>query len=196
MLGQRPLAAHGLIDANGNIGADGTTLYLSFMQQPNGTTSFYEFPNCTVGSLGHPGRIGGVGNDMGSATTVNLRTGGAQTPIGPGSTNVSFYVLRIDYHNGNDDVRVYPEPHIPHRARHTHPDHAGRGRHVVQWNLLWGVSNNRTVQQDEVRLGLDVATLSVIPFRSCAWRRTATTNPPCSWRLPRITPINCKPPAP
>ena len=47
---------------------------------------------------------------MGSATTVNLRTGGAQTPIGPGSTNVSFYVLRIDYHNGNDDVRVNLNP--------------------------------------------------------------------------------------
>jgi hypothetical protein len=75
---------HGLVDVNGNIGADSKTLYISFLQQPDGTTKFYEF-EFHRGDLGDPGRIAGVGNDT-SATSVNLRApnGTQNSPCGVG----------------------------------------------------------------------------------------------------------------
>ncbi|RYD27475.1 MAG: hypothetical protein EOP86_24475, partial [Verrucomicrobiaceae bacterium] len=87
--------ALGYVDDFGNIGADGKTLYLSFLQQPNGTSSFYEM-EFHRGDLGDPGRIGGVGNDQGGSN-VNLRAPNeVHSLIGPGSTDVNFYVVRID----------------------------------------------------------------------------------------------------
>lgn len=98
-------SAYGYLDANGRIGADGTTLYLSFLQQPVKTSLFYEF-ELDRGTE----RIAGIGNDT-RTNTVNLRApAGAFTPIGPGSTNINFYVMRIDFKPGNDDVRVYRNP--------------------------------------------------------------------------------------
>ncbi|HEY9508687.1 MAG TPA: RICIN domain-containing protein, partial [Verrucomicrobiae bacterium] len=94
--------AYGYLDPNGRIGADGTTLYLSFLQQPGKTSLFYEFElNRGVE------RIAGIGNDS-QTNNVNLRApAGIFTPIGAGNTNVNFYVLRIDFKPGKDDVRVY-----------------------------------------------------------------------------------------
>jgi len=104
-----PFGARGYRDGNGRIGADGTTLYLSFMQQPNGTDVYYEF-EFHRDNLGDPGRIAGIGNDQGG-NNVNLRApGGTHTFIGAGSTNVNFYVVRIDFKPGNDDVYVYQNP--------------------------------------------------------------------------------------
>ncbi|MGC3958528.1 MAG: hypothetical protein QM813_11480 [Verrucomicrobiota bacterium] len=101
--------SRGYVDSNGRIGADGKTLYVSFLQQPNGATLFYEF-EFHRSDLGDPGRIAGIGNDFNS-TTVNLRAPNAkQTPLGLGNTNVNFYVLRIDFKAGNDDVYVYRNP--------------------------------------------------------------------------------------
>ncbi|MES1180634.1 MAG: RICIN domain-containing protein, partial [Verrucomicrobiota bacterium] len=96
---------YGYLDANGRIGADGKTLYLSFLQQPAKTALFYEF-ELNRGTE----RIAGIGNDT-HTDAVNLRApAGVFTPIGPGNTNVNFYVMRIDFKPGNDDVRVYRNP--------------------------------------------------------------------------------------
>jgi hypothetical protein len=38
-----PLALRGLLDEQGNLGADGTTIYLSFLPQPGALVQFYEF---------------------------------------------------------------------------------------------------------------------------------------------------------
>lgn len=101
--------SHGYVDGNGRIGADGKTLYVSFLQQPNAATLFYEF-EFHRGDLGDQGRIAGIGNDFNS-TTVNLRAPNSkQTPLGLGNTNVNFYVVRIDFKAGNDDVYVYRNP--------------------------------------------------------------------------------------
>jgi|GEM_PF-2517581 len=97
--------AYGYLDANGRIGADGKTLYISFLQQPAKTSLFYEF-ELNRGIK----RIAGIGNDT-RTDDVNLRAPpGVFTPIGPGNTNVNFYVMRIDFKPGNDDVRVYRNP--------------------------------------------------------------------------------------
>ncbi len=143
--------AAGYIDANGNIGADGKTLYISFLQQPDGTTKFYEF-EFHRGDLGDPGRIGGVGNDTNNPT-VSLRTAGVQTLIGPGSTGVNFYVVRIDFKTGNDDVRVYQNP-----VSATEPAMATLSVADASDMSFNGISiaafdNGRTVRHDEIRLG-------------------------------------------
>ncbi len=137
----------------GNIGANGKTIYISFMQQPNGTTSYYEF-EFHRGDLGDPGRIGGLGNDSGGNTDVYLRVPAAgQTSIGPGSTSVNFYVVRIDFLGGNDTVKVYmnptsgTEPVSPTLNMPSAGDMSFNG-------LSFGCFNNgRTVAHDEIRVG-------------------------------------------
>jgi signal transduction histidine kinase len=97
--------AHGYVDGNGRIGARGTSLYMSFVQQPSRSSLFYEF-ELNRGAV----RIAGIGNDTTTAE-VNLRTpSGRFIPLGPGDTNENFYVMRIDFKGGNDDVRVYRNP--------------------------------------------------------------------------------------
>lgn len=147
-----PFATLGLVDGSGNIGADGQTLYLSFLQQPNGTSLFYEM-EFHRGDLGDPGRIGGVGNDQ-PGDNVNLRApNGTHTLIGPGSTDVNFYVVRIDYKDGNDDIRVYQNP-----SSTTEPAEATLTLSAQADMSFNGLSmgafvNDRTVTHDEIRLG-------------------------------------------
>ena len=151
-------AAHGYVDSNGNVGADGKTLYLSFLQQPNGTSQFYEL-EFHRGVLGDAGRIGGIGNDTGD-NDVHLRAevpaGGNSTfwDLGPGNTNVNFYVMRIDYKAGNDDVFVYRnpksliEPAVPTITVSNAADMSFGGI------CLGTYLNNRAVAHDEIRLGM------------------------------------------
>lgn len=96
---------HGYLDAKGRVGADGTTLFISFLQRPRSTDLFYEF-ELNRGTE----RIAGIGNDTRTAN-VNLRAPATTfTPIGPGSTELNLYVVRIDFKPGNDDIRVYRNP--------------------------------------------------------------------------------------
>src|SRR4051812_37163306 len=101
----------GFLDGNGKIGANGKTLYLSFVQQHNfATNNFYEF-EFHRNNLGDPGRIGGIGCDIANSSQVYLRApASTSTPLGVSDTNANFYVLRIDYKAGNDDVYVYRNP--------------------------------------------------------------------------------------
>jgi autotransporter-associated beta strand protein len=109
------LFKQGFVDANGNIGANGKTIYLSFMQEPNSTASYYEL-GLKRGNLSDPGRIGGITSDPNTGE-VYWRT---ESPAGGGSTwgdlglgdanTVDFYVVRIDFKAGNDDVYVYRNP--------------------------------------------------------------------------------------
>ncbi|MBB5351444.1 autotransporter-associated beta strand protein [Haloferula luteola] len=148
-----PLGKAGLIDANHCVGADGTTLYVSFLQQPNGTSKYYEF-EFHRGNLGDPGRIAGIGNDQGG-TQVNLRApNGTHTPIGEGSTEVNFYVVRIDFKEGNDDVYVYRNP-----SSLTEPETASLVRLGAADMSFDGIAfgafdSDRIVAHDEVRMGL------------------------------------------
>lgn len=96
---------YGYLDSRGNIGADDKTLYISFLSQPAKTGLFYEF-ELNRGM----DRIAGIGNDTHTGN-VNLRApANVFTPISEGSTNVSLYVMRIDFQSGKDDVRVYRNP--------------------------------------------------------------------------------------
>ena len=149
---------HGCLDANGNIGADGKTLYVSFLQQPDGTNLFYEF-EFHRNDLGDGGRMAGIGNDTADGD-VHLRIetppGGGSTfyDLGPGNTNVNFYVMRIDFKAGNDDVTVYRNP-----TSATEPATPTLKLLNIADLSFDGISfgafqNNRTVTHDEIRFGL------------------------------------------
>jgi fructan beta-fructosidase len=144
----------GYLNASGNLGAAGKTLYISFLQQPNSTAQFYEF-EFHRGDLGDGGRIGGIGNDLPAATTVNFRApNSVQTPLGLGDTNVNFYIVRIDYHGGNDDVTVYRNPTGQNEADNE-PALTMLGVADMSFNgISFGAYlNGVTVNHDEVRLG-------------------------------------------
>lgn len=162
-----PFGAAGYLDANGRIGKDGKTIYISFLQQPNGTTGFYEF-ELHRDNLGDAGRIGGIGNDL-AGTNVNLRSAGIQTAVGPGNTGVNFYVVRIDFKAGNDDVRVYQNPvsgSEPEVASLSVPNAADMSFNGIS---LAAFNNTRTVAHDEIRVGRSWASVIAInPFESWA----------------------------
>ncbi|WP_367873528.1 glycoside hydrolase family 32 protein [Luteolibacter sp. Populi] len=147
-----PFAALGLTDASGRIGKDGTSVYLSFLQQANGTGMFYEF-EFHRGSLGDAGRIAGIGNDQGGSN-VNLRAPGTtHTVIGAGDAAVNFYVVRIDFKAGDDDVFIYRNP-----TSTIQPPTATLAKLNATDMSFDGISfgaflNSRTVAHDEIRIG-------------------------------------------
>ncbi len=111
-------AARGYLDGNGNIGAPGKTLYVSFLQQPEVPNAFYE---CEFhrSDLNDPGRIAGVGNDTATTDVYFRSPNGTFTDMGAGDSSagstgnlaVDFYVVRIDFQPGHaDNVFVYRNP--------------------------------------------------------------------------------------
>jgi autotransporter-associated beta strand protein len=147
------LGAKGYIDANGNVGLSGKTIYISFLQQPNGNTSYYEF-EFHRGDLGDPGRIGGIGNDSGANTSVYLRVPSAgQTVIGPGSSSVNLYVVRIDFLGGNDTVTVYQNPTSATEPASATLILANAGDMSFNGFSFGCFNNGRTVAHDEIRIG-------------------------------------------
>jgi len=147
-------AQAGYLNTGGNIGALGKTLYISFLQQPNSPAQFYEF-EFHRGDLGDPGRIAGIGNDMANATTVNLRAPSTvETPLGLGNANVNFYIVRIDYHGGSDDVYVYRNPTGANESNNQ-PALTMLGVADMSFNgiSMGAYLNGVTVKHDEIRLG-------------------------------------------
>ena len=157
-----PFGSRGYLDSFDRIGADGKTLYVSFLMQANGTSRFYEF-EFHRGDVGDPGRIGGIGNDI-SGDNFNLRApNGTHTAIAPGDTAVNFWVVRIDFQPGNDDVRVYRNPSLG-----TEPTTPTLTRLAAADMSFDGLAfaaflNNRTVACDEIRLGETYADVTPLP---------------------------------
>ena len=144
----------GYRNGSGNIGASGKTIYISFMQQPNiANNNYYEF-ELHRGDLNDPGRVGGVGCDIGGSSSVYLRTPSAnQTLIGPASTAVSFYVVRIDFLGGNDTVRVYQNPTSATEPGSPTLTKTGAGDMSFNGISFGAFVNGATVAHDEVRIG-------------------------------------------
>lgn len=189
------LYIQGFIDANGNIGADGKTVYLSFLQQPSVTGGglFYEL-EFKKDNLGDPGRIGGIGNDTGTGN-VNLRAGGVNNySLGTGDTGVDFYVVRIDYKAGNDDVFVYrnptslTEPVTPTLVVSNAADMSFNGVSVAAFN-------GPALNIDEIRLGatwadaIGLAVSNLLPPTKTAGGYTVqfACTPGYSYRIQRAT---------
>lgn len=175
-------AMHGYIDGSGNIGADGTTLYISFLQQPNSVSLFYEF-EFKRDDLGDGGRMAGIGNDTGDSDVhfrAQVPAGGASTfwDLGPGNTNVNFYVMRIDFKPGNDDVFIYRNP-----TASTEPATPTLAVSNIADMSFDGISlgayvNNVTASYDEVRFGMTWADAlgTTVSQLQWAWRTNDVSN--------------------
>lgn len=171
------LGAAGYIDESGNVGVNEKTIYVSFLQQPDGTTMFYEF-EFHRGNLGDPGRIGGIGNDTANPVVSLRAPNGTKNAIGPANTAVNFYVVRIDYKDGNDDVYVYQnpisttEPGNPTLVRYGVADMSFNGISLAAFN------NGRTVKHDEIRIGQAWEDVVFGSSRhDLTWQGNGTTNP-------------------
>lgn len=163
--------AKGYIDGNGNIGAVGKTIYISFMQKPNASdNNYYEF-EFHRGDLGDGGRVGGVGNDTGGSSSVYLRTpSSAQTLIGPGGAAVNFYVVRIDFMGGDDTVTVYQNPTSATEPATATLTEANAGDMSFNGISFGAFVNGRTVAHDEIRIGETYAdVLSSAVYSSGIW---------------------------
>lgn len=142
----------GYLNGRGMIGAYDKTLYVSFLQQPTREDRFWEF-EFHRGDLGDRGRISGIGNDCGGKD-VHLR--GPHNPvIAAADTGVSFYVVRIDYKPGKDDVLVFRNPP---RETEPAPEEAAvnvPGFHDMNFNgISFGAfGQGPTVEHDEIRIG-------------------------------------------
>ena len=157
--------ARGFIDGNGHVGADGKVLYVSFLEQPGTTVgnAFYEF-EFHRGNLGDPGRIAGIGNDTGVANSVNLRAPNTvnNLSLGTATTGVNFYVMKIVYHSGNDDIYVYRNPtnateaaNTPTLTKLAQADMSFDGLSMAAYN------GGATIKVDEIRLGESWASVAV-----------------------------------
>jgi autotransporter-associated beta strand protein len=170
--------SHGYINGNGHIGADGKTLYVSFMQQPNGTAVYYEF-EFHRGDLGDPGRMAGVGNDAGD-NDVHFRIedppggGSSFTDLGAGNTSVNFYVVRFDfnYGGGNTVVTIYRNPTSATEPLTPTAQITGITADMSFDGIALGAfANGITVAHDEVRLGETWSDVTVNPgsYSSGTW---------------------------
>jgi hypothetical protein len=156
--------SQGYLTGSGSIGADGKTLYLSFLQQVNGSSSYYEF-ELHRGNLSDPGRMAGVGNDTGD-NDVHFRiespAGGSSsfTDLGAGNTSVNFYVVRIDfnYSGGSSTVTLYRNPTTATEPATSTAQINGITADMSFDGISFGAFNSgRTVAHDEVRLGTSYA---------------------------------------
>jgi len=150
----------GYLDGKGDIGADGKTLYVSFLQRPSNTVKFWEF-EFHRDDLKDRGRISGIGNDY-NGHDVRLR--GPRTPkIGRASTNASFYVVRIDFKPGKDAVRVFRNPPLTGEPPADEAAVNVRGFRDMSFDgvSLGAFGNKVIVDHDEIRIGGTYA--SVVP---------------------------------
>lgn len=152
------------LDGSGNIGKDGTTLYMSFvMKAPVGKYYEMEFKKDT---LEDAGRIGGIGNDVGSDANVYLRSNSSvNTSIASTTTNAMLYVVKFDYLAGNNDtVSVYVNPTLG--TAPATPTLLKTGAGDMSFDGLTVASfqgNSVTTKIDEIRFGTTYASVTPTP---------------------------------
>jgi signal transduction histidine kinase len=96
---------YGYLDSDGCIGADGTTLYISFLQVPAKNSQFHRLELYRGVQ-----RVASIGNDP-DTNVINFSvTNETGARFDRKNTSSDFYVVRIDFKPGNDDVRVYRNP--------------------------------------------------------------------------------------
>ncbi len=108
----------GLVDGSGMIGADGTTLYLSFLQRIATVPGKYPYYAFEVSNgNGNPNRVLLVGHDDAATPYYVARTASNEsgpiisTPLGAENAEENFYVLKFSFGDGDDDlVEIYRNP--------------------------------------------------------------------------------------
>lgn len=156
-----PFAQSGYLDANGDIGADGTTLYISFLQQSTTPDFFWEFEFKRDDILTDGGRIAGIGNNVAGGTDVNLRAPSNQfTSLGPADTNVNLWVMRIDYQPGLDNVYVYRNPSLVVEPSQADVALISQANMAFDAFTLGAFVSGGRVSHDEIRIGPSYASVT------------------------------------
>jgi hypothetical protein len=150
------------LDGSGNIGKDGTSLYMSFvMKAPVGQYYEMEFKK---DSLEDAGRIGGIGNNVDSAANSYLRSnaGATSTSIAPTTTNPMLYVVKFDFLSGNNDtVSVYVNPTLGTMPGTATLVKTGAGDMSFDGMTLASFQGNSiTTNFDEIRFGTTYASVT------------------------------------
>lgn len=198
------LATRGFINAAGNVGAAGKTLYVSFLMQPDTTASFYEF-EFHRGDFSDATRICGVGNDT-PDNDVHLRApDNTFTDLGladsfegvVGNLAVDFYVVRFDFNGGtNDNVAVYRNP--------TSLTEPGTATAVVtnigdvSFNAICLAGFGNDLAVDEIRvggtwadaLGAAVAALQAPVVQAGRWTVSSVATPGYVYRVQSTTKLD------
>ncbi|MGC9450876.1 MAG: fibronectin type III domain-containing protein [Oceanipulchritudo sp.] len=110
-----------LTDA-GQVGKDGTTLYVSFLYQianPPAGQGYFQFYNRASETELFNGTKFGVGHGWGSSTPVQFKSRGPILHAHDGATH--FVVIRMDYQDGNDTIRVWLDPPLTAREEQVAP---------------------------------------------------------------------------
>jgi hypothetical protein len=150
----------GLLDGKKMIGADGKTVYLSVLVKADDPNHGGYIVELNRGGLGDRNRIGAIGAEhsgrghtMRVANKNDFRVGNASA----GST--SFFVMRIDYKNGNDSVKAYLNP--PNDKEPATPSVQAPNNGDMSFNgiSLAMFSHNRKMQVDEIRIGTTYASV-------------------------------------
>jgi signal transduction histidine kinase len=100
-----PFGINGYLGTKGLIEPADSVLYLGFLQQSSKREKSFEvqFGEGT-------NRVAGIGNNS-TANNISFDIPNhSLTLVGPADTNVNFYVIRIDFKQGNDDVLVFRNP--------------------------------------------------------------------------------------
>lgn len=111
-------AFQGFLDGSGNIGADGTTLWVAYLFQAGGTggtQGFGLFVDQIRGD-GFPRPVLNIGVDGGSFAWRRSADGAGNTwaslDSAPVNTDVNLFVIRMDFAAGDDTMRIFLNPDI------------------------------------------------------------------------------------
>lgn len=103
----------GLRNSAGNVGADGTTVYSSFMIQTNNANSFFwgsEYHRDADGDGNRDFQVG-IENPSSTYGARSQNNNSWSKPFGPAAdTNTHLYIVKFEFAAGNDTVSVYRDP--------------------------------------------------------------------------------------
>ena len=167
-----PFAAAGLLDGSGNIGADGTTVYIGFsLRAFTGTAMNPETPEFFWGAELHRDgtsdseRVFQAGREsMGS--NLNLRATNPDTPlqiVSVGSSEVQYWVLKFEFDSAGDDSASFflnPALGSPEGTPDAIVDTPSLAFDRIGFGTFIG---STTVQFDDIRVGTEFADVVGVP---------------------------------
>lgn len=162
----------GLVDSNGYIGQDGTTLYFSFLEQisvvpgtyPDDLRYYAVELNKDTRNY-DPNRVLLIGHDDTLSTYYSAanKLSGTSTSLGAEDTNVNFYVVKLTFGTGNNDTAtIYRnasltgEPAVA--AATLTGDFSTKSMNIGRF-----VGVNPVLNVDEIRFGTTYADVVPIP---------------------------------
>jgi hypothetical protein len=147
------------VDQDGNLGAEDTTLYMSFLLQPDGATKSWALRTSRE-VLGDGGMQWLVGNDRpgpeGRPSLWNLWNCCDHLKfVGDedATTDAEFYVVRMDFLAGLDEVRVYRNPPLGSEPKTPDAEDLDYPKISFDTVQLQAFIPGRVLGVDEIRIG-------------------------------------------